>query len=96
MGVQLLDQGFNNGGAQTVRASVRADGKAYLIALITSSVTIRPMLTALSEPIMPSSAVTVSTMGWLSPIIDAARLSHSLDEIGPTSIWSMPSVACRC
>jgi hypothetical protein len=64
------------GAAGTVGPIVGA--KAYLIALMTSSVTISPMLTALSDPIRPSSASTVRRSGWLSPIIDAARLAHSL------------------
>ena len=44
---------------------------------MTSSVTIRPRLTALSEPIMPSSAITLIVIGWLSPIIEEARLPQS-------------------
>ena len=44
---------------------------------MTSSVTIRPMLTAALDVVSPASALTVSEIGRLSPIIDLARLSHS-------------------
>ena len=44
-------------------ASALATGNAYFMALITSSVTIRPSPTALSDPILPSSAITLIARG---------------------------------
>jgi hypothetical protein len=48
--------------------------------LITSSVTIRSRLTALADTAVPPLTRTCSEIGRLSPIIEAARLSHSLDR----------------
>src|SRR5215211_6893928 len=71
-------------------------GNACFRALITNSVTMRPMLTAWSEVVAPSSATTSIEIGRLSPIIELARVSQSLERYGPTGICSPFAEACRC
>ena len=51
-------------------------GKAYFKALITSSVTMRPRLTATSLVATPASAFTVRVTFSRSWIIEAPMLSH--------------------
>src|SRR3954454_1607461 len=65
-------------------------------ALITNSVTMRPMPTAWSEVVAPPSATTLIEIGRLSPIIELARVSQSFVRYGPTGICSPFAEACRC
>jgi len=53
-------------------------GKACLSAFMTTSVTIKPRLSASRDEAVPGSIITLRTMGRVSPIIEIARLSHSL------------------
>lgn len=55
----------------------RSPGNACLKALMTSSVTMRPRLTAWLDEVVPSWTWTCKEIGRRSPIIDAARVSHS-------------------
>ena len=46
--------------------------------------------------VAPSSATTLIEIGRLSPIIELARVSQSLERYGPTGISSPFPEACRC
>src|SRR6476646_2708685 len=71
-------------------------GQACFSAVITSSVTIKPRLTASLEVAAPPVACTLSDSGRRSPIIDFAKLSQSLERYGPISMLSFNPEACSC